>query len=195
MAFMRSWMDRLWRVADSKGATKVLALVSFTESIFFPIPPDMLLIPMALANRRRAFILAAYCLLFSLLGGVVGYFVGYFFMELLGMPIVRFYGLLEKYDLIQLWYERYNAWAVAAAGLTPIPYKLCTLTAGAFKINFAVFIIASTVSRGVRFFAVAGLIYLFGEKVRFFLEKRFDLVLVAAMVLVVLGFVAVKFMN
>jgi membrane protein YqaA with SNARE-associated domain len=195
MAFMQSWMDRLWRVAGSKGATKVLALVSFTESIFFPIPPDMLLIPMALANRRRAFILAAYCLLFSLLGGIVGYFVGYFFMELLGMPIVRFYGLLEKYDLIQVWYERYNAWAVAAAGLTPIPYKLCTLTAGAFKINFAVFIIASTVSRGVRFFAVAGLIYLFGEKVRFFLEKRFDLVLVAAMVLVVLGFVAVKFMN
>ncbi len=195
MKFIKSCMDRLWRMADSRGAVNVLAIVSFTESIFFPVPPDLLLIPMALANRKRAFRLAAYCLLFSLLGGLLGYLIGYYFMELIGMPIVRFYGLVEKYALVQEWYERYSAWAVAVAGLTPIPYKLCTLTAGAFKINLFIFFMASTLSRGVRFFTIAGLIYLFGEKVRFFLEKRFDLVLIVTMVLVVLGFVAVKMIH
>lgn len=195
MKFLQSWMDKLWKMADSKGAGTVLAVVSFTESIFFPVPPDLLLIPMALANRKKAFKLALQCLVYSLAGGLVGYLIGYYFMELLGMPIVRFYGLLDKYDLIQQWYETYSAWAVALAGLTPIPYKLCTLTAGAFNINLLVFVVASTLSRGLRFFTIALLIYLFGEKVRFFLEKRFNLVVAATAALVVLGFVAVKFIK
>lgn len=195
MRFVQSWMDRLWKMADSKGAGTVLAVVSFTESIFFPVPPDLLLIPMALANRKKAFRLAANCLLFSLAGGLIGYFIGYYFMELLGMPIVEFYGLMDKYGLIQQWYDKYSAWAVAVAGLTPIPYKLCTLTAGAFKINLPIFIIASTLSRGLRFFTIALLIYLFGEKVRFFLEKRFNLVVAATAALVILGFVAIKFIK
>jgi len=195
MRFVQSYMDRLWQMAGSRGAGRVLAIVSFTESIFFPLPPDLLLIPMALADRTRAFRLAANCLLFSLAGGIVGYAIGFYFMELLGMPIVRFYGLMDKYHVIQEWYETYSAWAVALAGLTPIPYKLCTLTAGAFAINLPVFIVASTLSRGVRFFAIALLIYLFGEKVRFFLEKRFNIVVAATAALVVLGFVAVKFIK
>lgn len=195
MQFVQSWMDKLWQIAGSRGAGKVLAVVSFTESIFFPVPPDLLLIPMALADRKKAFRLAWQCLLFSLLGGLVGYAIGYYFMELLGMPIVRFYGLLDKYDLIHEWYDAYSAWAVALAGLTPIPYKLCTLTAGAFMINLPIFIVASTLSRGLRFFTIALLIYFYGEKVRFFLEKRFNLVVAATAVLVVLGFVAVKFIK
>ena len=195
MSFFKKWLDKLWEIAATKGAVRVLAGVSFTESIFFPIPPDLLLIPMALADRKNAFKLAAYCLFFSLIGGIVGYFIGYYFMDFVGMPIVKFYGLEGKYLTLQGYYEQYSAWAVAVAGLTPIPYKLCTLTAGAFKINFMIFIVASTLARGFRFFAVAGLIYLFGEKVRFFLEKRFDLVIAATTVLVILGFVAVKFIS
>ncbi len=195
MQFFNTWMEKLWKVADSKGAAKVLAVVSFTESIFFPVPPDLLLIPMALANRQKAFRLALNCLVFSLAGGLIGYFIGYYFMELLGMPIVKFYGLMEKYDLIQQWYDKYSAWAVAVAGLTPIPYKLCTLTAGAFKINLPIFIIASTCSRGLRFFAIATLIYFFGERVRYFLEKRFNLVVALTTVLVILGFVAIKYIQ
>lgn len=195
MSFFKSWLDKLWQIAATKGAVRVLAGVSFTESIFFPIPPDLLLIPMALADRKNAFKLAAYCLIFSLFGGVIGYFIGYYFMDFIGMPIVKFYGLEDKYLTLQGYYKEYSAWAVAVAGLTPIPYKLCTLTAGAFKINFIIFIVASTLSRGLRFFAVAGLIYLFGEKVRFFLEKRFDLVIAATTVLVVLGFVAIKYIT
>ncbi len=195
MSIFKTWLDKLWEIAASKGAVRVLAGVSFTESIFFPIPPDLLLIPMALADRKNAFKLAAYCLIFSLLGGIIGYFIGFYFMDFIGMPIVKFYGLEGKYLTLQSYYEQYSAWAVAVAGLTPIPYKLCTLTAGAFKINFLIFIVASTLSRGFRFFMVAGLIYLFGEKVRFFLEKRFDLVIAATTALVILGFVAVRFIG
>ena len=100
---------------------------------------------------------------------------------------------MDKYALIQNWYEQYSAWAVALAGLTPIPYKLCTLTAGAFKINWPIFVLASTLSRGLRFYAIAGLIYWQGERARYFLEKRFDLILCLTIFLVVLGFLLLKF--
>ncbi|MBG0776478.1 MAG: DedA family protein [Desulfovibrionaceae bacterium] len=188
-------MDRLWRTAATRGAGRVLAFVSFTESIFFPVPPDLLLIPMALARRERAFVLAAQTLLFSLAGGVVGYLIGYYFMQAVGWPIVRFYGLADKYEIIKHWYDAYSAWAVAIAGLTPIPYKVCTLTAGAFKINFLVFVVASTLARGLRFTVIAGLIYVFGDKVRYFLEKRFNLVILATAVLVIVGFVLLKYVG
>jgi membrane protein YqaA with SNARE-associated domain len=193
MRFMQNWLDRLWDVAATKGATGVLVFVAFTESVFFPVPPDLMLIPMCLADRTKAFRLAAICLAASLLGGAVGYFVGYWFMDLLGMPIVRFYGLLDKYGTIQAWYDTYSAWAVGVAGLTPIPYKVCTLTAGAFKINFPIFILASAASRGFRFFLVAALAYRFGDDVREFMERRLNLLVAATTILVVLGFVALKF--
>lgn len=192
---MKRYLDRLWRVAESRGAERVLAAVSFTESIFFPLPPDLLLIPMALARRERAFRLAALCLFTSLVGGILGYLIGYFFMDVVGMPIIRFYGLESKYLVIKDWYDTYSAWAVAAAGLTPIPYKLCTLTAGAFRIDFLIFIVASTVSRGVRFFTIAGLIYLFGERARYFLEKRFDLILLGTLVLGIAGFAVITLLK
>lgn len=193
MKLFQSWMDRIWRLADSAGAERALAIVSCIESIFFPVPPDLMLIPMCLANRAKAFRYATICLVASILGGVVGYVIGYYFMETIGQRIVEFYHFDAQILKIEAWYNKYSAWAVAIAGLTPVPYKVCTLTAGMFKISFPIFVIASVLARGLRFFAVAGLIYLYGEKVRFFLEKRFDLVLTASAVLVVLGFVAVKF--
>ncbi|MDY7000840.1 MAG: VTT domain-containing protein [Thermodesulfobacteriota bacterium] len=194
MKIFQAWVNKFLKIAAKRGAGKMLAAVSFAEAIFFPIPPDFLLIPIAIAQRKRAFVLAFQCLVFSILGGAVGYVIGYYFMDLIGNPIIEFYGLTEKYAVVQNWYEKYSAWAVAAAGLTPIPYKLCTLTAGFFKIDFFVFLIASTLSRGLRFFAIAALIYAFGEKVRFFLEKRFDWVVVTALALLVLGFVVLKFL-
>lgn len=188
-------LERLWAAASTRGAVRMLALVSFTESIFFPLPPDLLLIPMALASRERALRLAAICLAASVAGGVVGYFVGMFFMDVAGMPIVRFYGLEEQYHAVQQWYDTYSAWAVTVAGFTPVPYKLCTLTAGAFRIDFATFLAASVFSRGLRFFIIAGLIRVYGEQVRFFLERRFDLVLLVTLILGVLGFVAVRYLG
>ena len=182
-------------MAETEGAMKVLFFVALTESIFFPIPPDFLLIPMALAQQKKAFRLATICLAASVIGGVIGYLIGAFFMDSVGMSIVRFYGLTEQYLTVQGWYEAYNAWVVAVAGLTPIPYKLCTLSAGAFRVNFEVFLIASIVSRGVRFFVVAGLIYMFGHKIRHFLEKRLDLLFIGGMILVVVGFAAVHYLG
>ena len=193
MKFFQGWLDKLWELSATRGAEKVLMGVSFTEAIFFPVPPDLLLIPMGLAKREKAFRLAFICLAASLVGGIVGYVLGYFFMQVLGFPILKFYGLMDKYALIQNWYEQYSAWAVALAGLTPIPYKLCTLTAGAFKINWPIFVLASTLSRGLRFYAIAGLIYWQGERARYFLEKRFDLILCLTIFLVVLGFLLLKF--
>ena len=193
MKFVDSFLQRLFVLAGKKGAEKVLAAVAFAESIFFPIPPDLLLIPIALANVKKAFRYAAICLIFSVLGGIGGYFVGLFFMDVLGLNIISFYGLEDKYKEVQLLYEKYNVFIVILAGLTPLPYKLCTLTAGAFYLNFPLFLIASIIGRGARFFLVAGLIRIFGEKVRYFLEKRFDLFLIASTILGILGVVALKY--
>ena len=195
MRIFQSILDWVWRMAETEGAMKVLFAVSLAESIFFPIPPDFLLIPMALAQQKKAFRLATICLVASVIGGAIGYFIGAFFMDSIGMSIVRFYGLTEQYVTVQGWYETYNAWVVAVAGLTPIPYKLCTLSAGAFHVNFEIFLIASIASRGLRFFVVAGLIYLFGHKIRHFLEKRLDLLFIGGMILVVVGFVAVRYFR
>ena len=195
MKIFRSLLDWVWRMAETEGAMKILFLVSLAESVFFPIPPDLLLIPMALAQQKKAFRIAGICLAASVIGGAIGYFIGAFFMDTIGMSIVNFYGLADQYVVVQEWYEKYNAWVVAVAGLTPIPYKLCTLTAGAFHVNFYVFFIMSFLSRGVRFFVVAGLIYLFGHKIRYFLEKRLDLIFVLCMILVVVGFIMVNYMG
>ena len=194
MKLMTRVMDWVSRSSLSPKAKWTLAILAFTESIIVPLPPDLLLIPMALTQRKKAFQFAAICMVSSVLGGIVGYFLGYYFMDYVGMPIINFYNLSKEYLVIKEWYDTYSAWAVAAAGLTPIPYKLCTLSAGAFKVNFFIFLIASILSRGLRFFAIAGLIYLFGERVRYFLEKRFDLVLLATLVLGIAGFVVLKFL-
>ena len=195
MKIFNSLLNWVWRMAETEGAMKVLFLVSMAESIFFPIPPDLLLIPMALAQQKKALRIAAVCLAASVVGGAIGYFIGAFFMDSIGMSIVRFYGLSEQYVTVQNWYEQYNAWVVAVAGLTPIPYKLCTLTAGAFHVNFYVFFIMSILSRGLRFFVVAGLIYIFGHKIRYFLEKRLELLFIGGMVLVVVGFMAISYFK
>ena len=185
-------MDKIWQISGSVGATRTLAGVSFVESIFFPVPPDLLLIPMILADRSRAFKLATICLVANILGAAVGYFIGKFFMDVAGMAIINFYSLQEPYIQVQTWYEQYSVLAIAVGALSPIPYKLCTITAGAFNINFGLFLLVSIVFRGARFFAIAGLLYAFGHKIRYFLEKRFDLILLGGMAIVVLGFVLVK---
>lgn len=132
------------------------------------------------------------CSVGSVLGGCLGYFIGWQFMISIGEAIIRFYGLHDKYEYIQQLYKAYDAWAVGIAGLTPIPYKVFTITAGAFHINFMVFLIASAVSRSARFFAVGGLIYMFGPRIQLFIEKRFNILAVLFVILLILGFVVIK---
>lgn len=194
MKWVQSLLERLQRRAETKGAKRTLFILAFVESSFFPIPPDLLLLPLGFAAPKQVFRLALICLVGSVLGGAFGYCLGYFFMDVIGMPIVRLYGLEDGFARMQEWYHQYDAWAVAAAGLTPIPYKVATLTAGAFKLDFFTFMAASVISRGIRFFAEAALIYFFGEKIRHFLEKRFDIFLLLTLIVVVAGFVVVKFL-
>lgn len=169
-----------------------LFILAFAESSFFPIPPDVLLIALAISIPARAFRFAVIASLGSVIGGIAGYAIGLYFMEAIGYNIIHIYGLAEKYDYLQTLYRDYDAWAVGIAGFTPIPYKAFTITAGAFEINFWVFIAASFVSRSARFFIVAALIYRFGEPIRDFIEKYFNILTLVFVALIIGGFVIIK---
>ena len=179
--------------AKTPYGTWALFLLAFCESSFFPIPPDVLLIALAVALPKKAFKYALVCSVGSLLGGCLGYLIGWQFMVDLGDGIIRFYGLQDKYEYIRRLYVTYDAWAVGIAGLTPIPYKVFTITAGAFRINFVVFLVASAVSRSARFFLVGGLIYLFGPKIQSFIDRYFNTLVVVFVILLVLGFIVIKY--
>ncbi len=190
------WVRRLYdwvlRWAETPYGSWALLVLAFCESSFFPIPPDVLLIALAISIPKRAFYYALLCSVGSVVGGMFGYLIGQEFMELIGMPIIRFYGVMDHYDSIQALYQRYDAWAVGIAGFTPIPYKVFTISAGAFKINFLVFLIASTVSRSARFFLVGSLIFFFGPPIRAFIDRYFEILAMAVVVLLVIGFAALK---
>lgn len=190
---LRRLYDWVLSWAETPYGTWALFALAFCESSFFPIPPDILLIALAVALPKKSFKYALVCSCGSLLGGCLGYLIGWQFMASVGDAIIRFYGLQDKYDYIQQAYSLYDAWAVGIAGFTPIPYKVFTITAGAFKINFMVFLIASAVSRSARFFLVGGLIYIFGPKIQAFIERYFNALAIAFVILLILGFVLIKF--
>jgi len=170
----------------------VLFLVAAAESSFFPIPPDVFLMALCISSPRRSFFYGGVCAVGSVLGGVLGYGLGLWFMDTLGSRIIEIYGLAGKYELVQNLYRQYDAWAVGAAGFTPLPYKLFTITAGAFRIDFLTFVIVSFVSRSARFVIVAGLIYKFGAPIRAFIERYLNILTIAFLVLLVMGFIIVK---
>jgi len=191
---LRRLYDWILHWAETPYGTWALFLLAFAESSFFPIPPDVLLIALAIAIPPKALKYALICSAGSVLGGCFGYLIGWQFMAGVGDSIIEFYHLTEKWVYIENLYRQYDAWAIAIAGFTPIPYKLFTISAGAFKINFAVFVFASAVSRSARFFIVGGLIYLFGPKIQSFIDKYFDILAVAFTVLLVAGFVVLKYL-
>ena len=192
MTLIRKLYDWVLQWASTPYALPVLFIVSFVESSFFPIPPDILLIAMVVAAPAGWFRFALVCSIGSVLGGIFGYLIGYQFMEIIGNRIVEFYHFQEKWDKIGLLYDKYNAWAVAAAGFSPLPYKVFTLAAGAFEINFLTFVLASAVSRAARFFLVAALIYKFGPPFKILIEKYFNTFTIIFMILLVLGFFILK---
>jgi len=192
MRLIRKLYDWVLQWATTSYALPVLFTIAFVESSFFPIPPDILLIAMVVASPVGWFRFAFVCSIGSVLGGMFGYLIGYQFMDLLGHRIVAFYHFQEKWDKIGLLYDQYNAWAVAAAGFTPLPYKVFTLSAGAFKINFPIFVLASAISRSARFFLVAALMYKFGPPFKILIEKYFNIFTIVFMVLLVLGFFILK---
>lgn len=190
---MRKIYDWMMRMAGSEKAPHALFWVSFIESSFFPIPPDVMLVPMVLAQRLKAWWFASIATLGSVLGGAAGYAIGYFFFEALGKPILQFYGKADSFDQFAQWFNEWGVWILIIKGMTPFPYKVLTITAGVTAMPFLEFMVASVVARAMRFYLVAGLLYWFGEPIRDFIEKRLSLVTTVFVVLLVAGFVAVKF--
>jgi membrane protein YqaA with SNARE-associated domain len=191
---LRRLYDWTMNLAAGRHADKALAGVAFVESSFFPIPPDLLLIPMVLADRSKAWRYAAIATVASVLGGIFGYLIGAFLFEEAAKPILEFYGAMDKFDEFKTWYADWGAWIVFTAGLTPFPYKVITIASGVTSLDFFVFIVASVVARGLRFFVVAGLLYWIGPPIREFIERRLGLVFTVFVVLLIGGFVAIRFL-
>jgi len=190
-------MQRLYRwmmeKARAPGAPHALFWVSFIESSFFPIPPDVMLVPMVLANRMKAWTYATIATVGSVIGGVLGYAIGYFFFEQVGRPILEFYGKADSFQKFVDWFNEWSVWIIVIKGATPFPYKVLTITAGVTHMPLLEFMVASVIARAMRFYLVAALLYFFGEPIREFIEKRLTLVTTALVVLLVLGFVAIRY--
>ncbi len=193
MKYVKQLYDWVLHWADTRYAVPALFVLAFVESSFFPIPPDVLLLALALAVPKKSFRYAAICTAGSVLGGMFGYLIGLKLIDAVGMPILNFYGAMGKYESIRQLYIQYDAWAVGIAGFTPIPYKVFTIAAGAFKIDFLVFVLASIAGRAGRFFLVALLIYRYGPSIRGFIDRYFNLLTMVFLALLVLGFVLIKY--
>ncbi len=190
---IRRLYDWTLSLAAGPRAPAALGTVSFVESSVFPIPPDILLIPMVIARRDRAWWYAVLCTAASVAGGILGYLIGMFLFEQAAKPILSFYGKMDAFDEFRAVFNTWGWWFVFIAGLTPFPYKVITIASGVAGLNLPVFILASIVSRGLRFFAVAGLLYVFGPPIRDFIEKRLGLMFTIFVVLLVGGFVLIRY--
>ena len=191
---MRRLYDWIMELAASDRAPSALFWVSFIESSFFPIPPDVMLIPMAIANRAKAWWYATIATVGSVVGGLLGYVIGYLLFDLVGKPILNLYGYTDKFQEFAAQYNEYGAWIVFMAGLTPFPYKVITIASGTTSMNILLFVVASIAGRAGRFFAVAGLLYFFGQPIRTFIERYFGVLTVLFFVLLLGGFAAVRFL-
>jgi membrane protein YqaA with SNARE-associated domain len=191
---MRRLYDWIMRLAAGEYALAALGVVAFVESSVFPIPPDLLLIPMVLAARRNAWRYAAIATVASVAGGYLGYGIGYCLFAAVGRHIIEFYGLGDRYVALQAAFDHWGVWIILLKGVTPIPYKLVTITCGAVGFDPIAFGLASLVSRAARFFLVAALLYFFGEPVRDFIERRLTLVTSLFAILLVGGFVVVTYL-
>jgi len=190
---LRRIYDWTIRMAGHRHAMLVLGAVSFAESSFFPVIPELMLIPMVLENRAKAWRIAAVCTVTSVLGGMLGYAIGYYLYEGIGQRIIDLYGLQHDFDAFKEAFNRYGFLIILIKGLTPIPYKLVTIASGVSGYDFWLFVLASIITRGGRFFAVAGLLKVYGEPIRSFVERYLTLVTTAVLVLIVVGFIIVKY--
>lgn len=190
--FVRRIYDWIINLSSSQYALAWLFAISFIESSFFPIPPDIMLIPMILATPKKAWKIAGVCTIASVIGAYLGYIIGVYFFQLIAEPLLNFYGYLEKFNDFKKLYEEYGAWIVFGAGITPFPYKIITIASGVVHLNLVVFTIASIVARGLRFFVIAWLLKTYGEKMREFIEKNLGWLSVLFLILLIGGFMIVK---
>lgn len=177
--------------ANHPYGSVALFAIAFAESSFFPIPPDVLLMALALGKTQAAFRFALICSVGSVLGGLAGYYIGWQLMEAVGQPILELYNAQDKFAQVQQQFLEYGGWAVAIAGFTPIPYKVFTIASGAAQLSLLTFMLASVLSRSARFFLVSGLIYYFGPTIKAFIDKYFNILTIVFTVLVLLGFLVI----
>jgi len=190
---IRRLYDWVMHWAETPYAVPALFILAFAESSFFPIPPDVLLIALAVSIPTRSFRYALVCLVGSVLGGMLGYAIGVFGYDMIGKPIISFYNGEEVMAKVDALYKEHGFWGVFVAALTPIPYKVFTIASGFFKFNFWAFLGASVCGRGLRFFAVGASIYFCGPKIKEFIDKYFNILAIVFAVLLVGGFVVIKF--
>lgn len=190
---LRRLYDWSMNLASGKHAERGMGIISFMESSFFPIPPDVFLIPMVLARRDKWIRIATICTVASVLGALLGYVIGAFFYEAVAQPILATLGKEDSIAKIKVWFDEWGVWAVLFAALTPFPFKVLTIFSGFISLNLLAFIIVCLIGRSARFFLVCGLLWKFGEPIRHFIEKRLGLVFTLFMICLIGGFAAISF--
>ena len=186
--------SRILALAESRYAIGALVLVAFAEASFLPLPPDLLLIPTILARPRRAFLIAAVCTLASVTGGFFGYAIGYFLFAAIGRPVLEFYHAMDRYEVLKAAFAQWGVWIILLKGLTPIPFKLLTITSGVVHFSLLAFGLAALASRGLRFFLLALLLWRFGAPLRAFIERRLMLVTSLIAAVIVGGFLLLRYL-
>lgn len=184
--------DYTLNLAARQNALTWLFIIAFIESSFFPIPPDIMIIPMVLATPKDAYKIAGVATLASVLGGWFGYFIGVYGFELIARPLLEFYGYMQQFGEFENYYHEYGAWIVFGAGLTPFPYKIVTIASGVVRLDMVVFTIASIIARGMRFYFIAWLLKRYGDPMKVFIEKNLNLLSILFMLLLIGGFAAIK---
>ncbi len=192
MKLFRNLYDWTLIKSSHKSASWFLGIISFAESSFFPIPPDIILIPMILAKRTKAFFYALICTFSSVMGGVFGYLIGFLLFNSIGILLINIYHLDEQVNQFKNYYNYYGAWIVIIAGFTPFPFKVITIASGLFQLNFVIFLLCSFISRGARFYIVSSLLYFFGDKIKLFIDKYFNFLTILFFILLIGGILIIK---
>ena len=194
MPIVISIYDWMINLSASPKALWFLAIVAFAESSFFPIPPDIMLIPMVLAMPQKAWKIAGIATISSVIGGYFGYGIGVFFFDLIARPILNFYGYMQQFEVFKEYYHQWGVWIVFGAGITPFPYKIITIASGVVRLDLLTFTVASIIARGMRFYLVAWLLKKYGAPMRIFIEKNLGILSVLFLILLIGGFAAIKYL-
>lgn len=194
MPIIRYIYDKMLILSANPKAMWFLALVAFAESSFFPIPPDIMLIPMVLAMPQKAWKIAGLATVSSVVGGYFGYGIGVFFFDVIAKPILAFYGYMQQFDVFKEYYHQWGAWIVFGAGITPFPYKIITIASGVVGLDLFTFTVASIIARGMRFYLVAWLLKKYGAPMKLFIEKNLGILSVLFLALLIGGFAVIKYL-
>ncbi|MEM4254220.1 MAG: VTT domain-containing protein [Candidatus Woesearchaeota archaeon] len=193
MGKIRSLYDWVISWGHTKYGVPALCVLAFAESSFFPVPPDVLLICLGISRPKRALWYAFLCTLFSVIGGLFGYLIGFAFYAAIGKPLIALLGYQSEFEVVGRLFQENAFWAMLTAALTPIPYKVFTIAAGFWKIMIPAFVVGSIVGRGARFFAISALLFFFGERVKVFIDRYFNLLTFVALGLLIGGFLIIKY--